>query len=233
MSLGSSDTTSARLLQRTLAEGLATALLLAAIVGSGVMAERLGGGNRAVVLLANSLASGAGLTALILTFGPISGAHMNPVITLTEAARRALPWAYVPGYVTAQFAGALCGVAAAHLMFGLSAYSVSRHERAGAGQILGEFVATFGLIAVIRGASRLGLPAVAFVVGLYIFAAYWFTSSTSFANPAVTIARALTDTFAGIRPSDVPGFLSGQAVAGLTAVFSLNWLGPTEPKRAP
>jgi glycerol uptake facilitator-like aquaporin len=225
----SSEASSASLLQRVVVEGMATAYLLAIIVGSGVMAERLAGGNRAIALLANSLASGAGLTVLILTFGSISGSHMNPIVTLSEAFRRTLPWTFVPGYLGAQFGGAFLGVAAAHAMFGLPVFSVSRHERAGIGQVFGEFVATFGLIVVIRGATRLGLAAVACVVGLYIFAAYWFTSSTSFANPAVTLARAFSDTFVGIRPSDVPGFLAGQTAAGLAAVASLHWLGPNEP----
>jgi glycerol uptake facilitator-like aquaporin len=228
MSQRSMEVSSAGVLKRTLSEGLATAFFLAVIVGSGVMAERLAPGNPAAMLLANSLASGAGLTALILTFGPISGAHMNPVVTLTEASRQALPWAFVPSYVGAQFVGAICGVALANSMFGLPSFTPSRHERAGGGQILAEFVATLGLIAVIRGASRLGLPAVASAVGLYIFAAYWFTSSTSFANPAVTIARMFTDTFSGIRPSDVFGFLAAQAAAGITAILSLNWLDPAE-----
>ena len=231
MTASPSDAFAAALPRRLVAEGLATAFLLAIIVGSGVMAERLAGGSRALTLLANSLASGAGLTALILAFGPVSGAHMNPVVTLTEAFRRALPWASVPGYVAAQFAGAFCGVATAHAMFDLPVFTVSQHARTGAGQVFGEFVATFGLIVVIRGASRLGLPAVASVVGLYIFAAYWFTSSTSFANPAVTIARALSDTFVGIRPSDVPGFWAGQAAGGLAAAAFPGWLGPAEPRR--
>jgi len=157
---------------------------------------------------------------------------MNPVVTLTEAFRRAFPWSLVPSYVGAQLIGAFLGVAAAHLMFGLPVFSVSQRSRAGAGQALGEFVATLGLVAVIRGASRLGLPAVASVVGLYIFAAYWFTSSTSFANPAVTIARAFSDTFVGIRPKDVPAFWAAQAAGGLAAAAFFGWLGGAEPRRS-
>jgi glycerol uptake facilitator-like aquaporin len=196
------------------------------------MAERLAEGNRAITLLANSLASGAGLTVLILAFGPTSGAHLNPLVTLAEASRGTLPWRDAPVYIVAQFVGAFCGVAAAHLMFDLQVFSISSHGRAGAGRIFGEFVATLGLIVVIRLASRLGLPAVATAVGLYIFAAYWFTSSTSFANPAVTIARALSDTFVGIRPADVPGFWAGQVAGGLTGLALLQWLTPAEPRRS-
>ena len=209
---------------RAVVDGVGTALLLAIVVGSGVMGEKLAGGNGAIALLANSIASGAGLTALLLAFGPVSGAHLNPIVTLTEAWRGGFPWTGVPAYVGAQIAGAFAGVAAAHSMFGLPIFSISKHSRTGAGQIFAECVATFGLLVVIRGASRVSSLALAVSVGLYILAAYWFTSSTSFANPAVTLARALTDTFVGIRPSDVPWFLLGQAAGGGAAALFLRWV---------
>src|SRR5215467_9539819 len=193
--------------RRLVAEGVGTALLLAAVVGSGIMGDRLSSGNIAIALLANTVATGAALVALILTFGPISGAHFNPAVTLADAAQRGLPWKEVPAYIFAQLLGAFAGVAGAHLMFGLSLFSASRHARSGASQAFSEFVATFVLMSVIWGCSRLRSPAVPFAVGAYITAAYWFTASTSFANPAVTLARAATDTFAGIRPADVPGFI--------------------------
>ena len=189
---------------RVTAEFFGTAFLLMAVVGSGIMGEQLAAGNVAIVLLANTLATGAALVAIILTFGPISGAHLNPAVTLADASQRGIPWREVPGYVACQILGAFVGVACAHLMFGLRLFSASRHTRAGTSQVFSEFIATFGLLSVIWGCARARLNAVPFAVGAYITAAYWFTASTSFANPAVTIARLLTDTFAGIRPADVP-----------------------------
>jgi glycerol uptake facilitator-like aquaporin len=206
------------------AECLGTAFLLAAIVGSGVMAERLSGGNVALALLANTAATGTALVALILTFGPISGAHFNPVVTLSEAWGGRLRRGAVASYVSAQIAGALAGVAAAHLMFGEPVYSPSRHARHDPGQLLSEFVATFGLLIVIGSCAKHRSASVPFAVGAYISAAYWFTASTSFANPAVTLARALSDTFVGIRPVDVPGFLAAQALGGAAGTLVIRWL---------
>jgi glycerol uptake facilitator-like aquaporin len=222
----------ADLARRAVAEGLGTALLLATVVGSGIMGERLAGGNGAVALLANTLATGAGLVALILTFGPVSGAHFNPAVTLADAAQGALPWREVPAYVLAQIGGALAGVAAADVMFELPAFSASRHARTGAAQWLSEFIATFGLLAVIGGCSRRRASAVPFAVGAYITAAYWFTASTSFANPAVTLARAATDTFAGIRPADVPGFVVAQLAGAAAAAVVFRWLVPATAAHA-
>src|SRR6185369_10966413 len=196
--------------KRVVAEAVGTALLLAAIVGSGIMGERLAGGNVAVALLANTIATGAALVALILTFGPISGAHFNPAVTLADAWQRGINWQEAPAYVLAQIFGAFCGVASAHLMFGLPPYFASRHARAGAAQVFSEFVATFGLLSVIWGCARFRSAVVPFAVAAYIVAAYWFTASTSFANPAVTMARSATDTFAGIRPLDTPAFVAAQ-----------------------
>jgi glycerol uptake facilitator-like aquaporin len=222
------------LARRTVAEATGTALLLAAVVGSGIMGERLAGGNVAVALLANTLATGAVLVALILTFGPISGAHLNPAVTLAAAWERGLPWSEVLHYVAAQLVGAVIGVAVADLMFGLSAFSVSQHGRYGSAQLLSEFVATFGLLSVIWGCSRLrSSTVVAFAVAAYITAAYWFTASTSFANPAVTFARSLTDTFAGIRPVDVPAFIGAQLLGAAAATGLFRWLAPTLPASAP
>jgi glycerol uptake facilitator-like aquaporin len=217
------------LARRTVAEGLGTALLLATVVGSGIMGERLSGGNVAVALLANTLATGAALVALILTFGPISGAHFNPAVTLADASAGGLPWRDVPAYLFAQIAGAFAGVAAADVMFELPAFSASRHARTGPAQWLSELVATFGLLAVIWGCSRRRASVVPFAVGAYITAAYWFTSSTSFANPAVTLARAATDTFAGIRPGDVPGFVAAQLAGAAVATAAFRWLVPALP----
>jgi glycerol uptake facilitator-like aquaporin len=201
------------------AEVVGTAFLLAAVIGSGIMGERLAGGNVAVALLANTLATGAALVALILTFGEISGAHFHPAVTLAEAAGGGLAWRDVPAYVLAQIAGAFAGVALAHLMFGEPVFFASRHVRAGPAQLLGELVATFGLLAVIQGCARHRAAAVPYAVAAYITAAYWFTSSTSFANPAVTVARMLSDTFAGIAPASVPMFVLMQLVgAALAAV---------------
>ena len=222
------------LAQRVVAEGVGTALLLATVVGSGIMGERLAGGNVAVALLANTLATGAVLVALILTFGPISGAQFNPAVTLAVAWERGLPWREVPGYVAAQVAGALLGVAVADLMFDLPVFFLSQHARTGPSQWLSEFVATFGLLSVIWGCSRLrSVLVVPFAVGAYITAAYWFTASTSFANPAVTLARSLTDTFAGIRPADVPAFVGAQLLGATAATALFRWLSPALPAVAP
>jgi len=218
---------------RITAEFLGTALLLAAVVGSGIMGERLSGGNVAIALLANTIATGAALVALILTFGSISGAHLNPAITLADASQHGVPWREVPGYVLAQIAGAYIGVASAHLMFGLSFFSPSQHARSGISQVFSEFVATFGLMSVIWGCSRLRSSVVPFAVGAYITAAYWFTASTSFANPAVTLARAATDTFCGIRPTDVPSFIAAQLLGAAAATALFRWLVPALPVIAP
>lgn len=210
--------------RRVVAEFIGTALLLAVVVGSGIMAERLAGGNVAIALLANTIATGAGLVALILTFGPISGAHFNPVVTFTEAAAGNLRWRETPAYLLAQVAGGILGVLAAHLMFGSPLVSWSQHERSGGSQAFSEFMATFGLLAVIHGCGRHRPTAVPFAVAAYITSAYWFTASTSFANPAVTIARCFSDTFAGIRPIDVPVFIVAQLAGALTAGLLFRWL---------
>jgi len=219
-------------LRRIVAEGLGTALLLAAVVGSGIMGDRLSAGNVAIALLANTLATGATLVALILTFGPISGAHFNPAVTLADATQGGLSWSHVPGYIGAQIVGAFAGVAAAHLMFGEPVFSFSQHVRAGGSQILSEFIATFGLLSVIWGCARLRSSAVPFAVGAYITGAYWFTASTSFANPAVTLARAASNTFAGIRPADVPGFIVAQLLGAVAATILFRWLVPSLPAHA-
>jgi glycerol uptake facilitator-like aquaporin len=219
-------------LRRVAAEAVGTALLLAAVVGSGIMGERLAGGNIAIALLANTIATGAILVALILTFGPISGGHFNPAVTLADASQGGLPWREVPGYVAAQMFGALAGVAAAHVMFEEPLFSASRHVRAGGAQIFSEFIATFGLLAVIWGCARLRSAAVPFAVGAYIIGAYWFTASTSFANPAVTLARSASDTFAGIRLVDVPGFVLAQLAGAAAATLLFRWLVPSLPKDA-
>jgi glycerol uptake facilitator-like aquaporin len=218
--------------RRAVAEALGTAFLLAAVVGSGIMGERLAGGNVAIALLANTLATGAMLVTLILTFGPISGAHLNPAVTLADATQGGLAWREVPVYVASQILGAFGGVAAAHLMFGEPVFFASRHIRAGNAQLFSEFVATFGLLSVIWGCARLRSSAVPFAVGAYITGAYWFTSSTSFANPAVTLARAASDTFAGIRPADAPGFIAAQFAGAAAATLLFRWLVPTLPKEA-
>jgi len=212
--------------RRAVAEALGTGFLLAAVVGSGIMGERLAGGNIAIALLANSVATGAMLATLILTLGPISGAHFNPAVTLADAAQGGLAWREVPAYVAAQVAGGFLGVAAANLMFGEPAFFVSRHVRGGGAALFSEFVATFGLLSVIWGCVRVRPPAVPFAVGAYITGAYWFTSSTSFANPAVTLARAASDTFAGIRPADVPGFIVAQLAGAAAATILFRWLVP-------
>src|ERR1700688_5151394 len=218
--------------RRLVAEFIGTAFLVAAVVGSGVMAERLANGNLALALLANTIATGAALVALIFTFGGISGAHFNPVVTITDAFERGLPWRETPRYVTAQILGGITGTVIAHLMFGLPPISFSQHPRSGGAQDFSEFVATFGLMCVIWGCSRLRSNAVPFAVATYITAAYWFTASTSFANPAVTIARSLSDTFAGIRPADVPGFMAAQLLGGFAATLLFRWLIPGLQARA-
>jgi glycerol uptake facilitator-like aquaporin len=219
--------------RRLTAEALGTALLLAVVVGSGIMAERLAGGNVAIALLANTVATGAGLVALIVTFGPISGAHFNPAVTLAFASQGELPWREVPGYLVAQLLGAPLGVVLAHVMFGAAAVAASTHARHGTSQFVSEVVATFGLLSVIWASAR-RRPAVApFAVGAYITAAYWFTASTSFANPAVTFGRSLTDTFAGIRPADVPAFVLAQLLGAGLATALFRWLLPLDRAGAP
>ena len=218
--------------KRVVAEAVGTAMLLAAVVGSGIMGERLAAGNTAIALLANTIATGAALMALILTFGPISGAHFNPAVTLADAWQRGIAWREVPSYVFAQVGGAFVGVAAAHVMFGLPLFFASRRERSGGSQMFSEFIATFGLLAVIWGCVRFRSSTVPFAVAAYITAAYWFTASTSFANPAVTLARSATDTFAGIRPADAPGFIVAQLAGAFIATVLFRWLVPSLPKDA-
>lgn len=218
--------------RRAIAEGLGTALLLATVIGSGIMGDKLAGGNVAIALLANTVATGASLVALILTFSPISGAHFNPAVTLADASQGGLPWREVPVYLIAQVAGAFAGVAVAHVMFEKPVFFASTHDRSGLAQMVSEFIATFGLLAVIWGCARRRTAAVPFAVGAYITAAYWFTSSTSFANPAVTLARAASDTFAGIRPADVPGFIVAQLLGAAAATATFRWLVPSLPTMA-
>jgi len=208
------------------AEAIGTGMLVAAVVGSGIMAERLSNGNIAIALLANTIATGAALIALILTFGPISGAHFNPAVTLADATQHGLPWRAVPTYILAQCIGAVTGGLAAHGMFGLPILSLSTHIRSGPAQLFSEFIATFGLLAVIWGCSRTQISSIPYAVGTYITAAYWFTGSTSFANPAVTIARSLTNTFVGIRPHDVFGFIFAQLAGAAAATWLFRWLNP-------
>jgi glycerol uptake facilitator-like aquaporin len=210
------------LARRAAAEATGTALLLAAVVGSGIMAERLCAGNTGLALLASALATGGALVAIILAFGPISGAHLNPAVTLADAWQHGMSWRDVPAYVGAQVTGAIAGVAIANTMFGLPGLFFSHHARTGGGVWLGEFVATFGLLAVSWGCSRSTPKATPFAVAAYIVGAYWFTSSTSFANPAVTIARSLSDSFAGIRPADIIPFVAMQlaGAAAATALFA-------------
>jgi glycerol uptake facilitator-like aquaporin len=214
------------LLRRAVAECIGTLLLLAAVVGSGIMGDRLSAGNVAIALLANSLATGAALIAIILAFGPVSGAHLNPAVTLADAWLGGISWREVPAYILMQIIGASVGVAVAHLMFGLRVFTVSTHARCGAPQVFSEFVATFGLLAVIWGCARTRPAAVPFAVGAYITAAYWFTASTSFANPAVTIARSLTNTFSGIRPMDIAAFIAAQLAGAFAATLLFGWLIP-------
>jgi glycerol uptake facilitator-like aquaporin len=212
---------------RLTAEFIGTAFLVAAVVGSGVTGERLAGGNVAIALLANTIATGAALVALILAFGAISGAHFNPVVTLADAIQGGQSWTDASAYIAVQVIGGIAGAVVAHLMFGLSVVSISLHARPGWSLALSEFVATFGLLLVIFGCSRHRASAVPFAVAAYITAAYWFTASTSFANPAVTIARSLSNTFSGIRPVDVPLFIIAQIAGGLAAMFLFRRLRPS------
>lgn len=212
--------------KRAAAEFVGAALLVATVVGSGVMAEELAMGNGAIALLANTLATGAGLFALIATFGPISGAHFNPVVTLAATATREFRWRDAPAYCGSQVAGAVAGTLLAHAMFAMPWITLSQRERHGFAQLLSELVATFGLIAVIASCGRRTPARAPLAIAAYITAAYWFTASTSFANPAVTIARSLSDTFAGIRPADVPGFLLAQAAGATLAAALFRWLVP-------
>jgi glycerol uptake facilitator-like aquaporin len=215
------------LAQRAFSEWLGTAFLLAAVVGSGIMAQKLAGGNGALALLCNTLPTGAILVVLILTFGPLSGAHFNPAVSIAFALRGELPWSIAAGYIAAQVAGGIIGVWAAHLMFELPLWQLSITVRTGSGQWLAEGVATFGLLLTIFGCVARTPAAVPYAVGLYITAAYWFTASTSFANPAVTIARALSDTFAGIAPAGVVAFIVAQLVGMFAAVAVGRWLWKT------
>jgi glycerol uptake facilitator-like aquaporin len=217
------------LARRAVVEAVGTGLLVAAVVGSGIMGERLAGGNVGLALLANTAATGAALLALIAALGPLSGAHFNPVVTLADRFGGGLSWGEVRAYIVAQVAGGLLGTAVAHLMFEAPVFSLSRHARAGPAQLFSEIVATFGLVLIIGTCARCRLSSVPLAVASYITAAYWFTASTSFANPAVTLARAVSDSFAGIRPLDVPGFIVAQAVGGALAVAVLRWLLPPDP----
>jgi len=221
------------LARRVVAEALGTAMLLAAVVGSGIMAERLAGGNVAVALLANTIATGAALVALILTFGTISGAHFNPAVTLCDAWQKGISWRDAAAYLVGQIIGAFAGVATANVMFELPVFFAAQKERTGAAQWFSEFVATFGLLAVIWGCSRLRSAIVTpFAVAAYITAAYWFTASTSFANPAVTVARSMSDTFAGIRLADAPAFVAAQFLGAAAATLLFGWLVPLNKKDA-
>lgn len=215
------------LTRRAAAEAVGSAMLLAGIVGSGIMAERLASGNGALALLANTLATGGVLAAIILAFGPISGAHFNPAVTLADALRGGLKWKDVSAYIIAQIAGAVAGVGFANLMFGKPMFFASQHARHGWPIVLSEFIATFGLLAIIWGCSRYRSNVTAFAIAAYIVGAYWFTASTSFANPAVTIARSLSDTFAGIAPADVPGFIAAELVGAFAATALFAWLWPS------
>ena len=221
------------LARRVVAEALGTAMLLAAVVGSGIMAERLAGGNVAVALLANTIATGAALVALILTFGTISGAHFNPAVTLCDAWQKGISWRDAAAYLVGQIIGAFAGVATANVMFELPVFFAAQKERTGAAQWFSEFVATFGLLAVIWGCSRLRSAIVTpFAVAAYITAAYWFTASTSFANPAVTLARSMSDSFAGIRLADAPAFVAAQFLGAAAATLLFGWLVPLNKKDA-
>lgn len=217
--------------QAVASEFIGTAMLLATVVGSGIMGERLAGGNVAVALLANTLATGAALIALIATFGPRSGAHFNPLVTFTEVALKRMGWATAGAYLVAQVLGAIAGVMAAHYMFELPLLMESTHIRTGPHQWWSEAVASFGLLTVILNVAKTRPDFVPVSVGSYITAAYWFTASTSFANPAVTIARSLTDTFSGIRPTDAPGFILAQVVGAGLAVAFFSWLESDQPQR--
>jgi glycerol uptake facilitator-like aquaporin len=216
------------LARRTVAEFTGTLFLLAAVVGSGIMGERLAASNVALALLANTIATGAALVAIILAFGPISGAHLNPAVTLADAWTGGTAWRDVPAYVLAQVGGAFAGVVTAHLMFGLPVLSASGRVRSSPAHLFSEFVATFGLLAVIWGCARYCPSAVPYAVGAYITAAYWFTASTSFANPAVTLARSATNTFAGIRLRDSGGFVAAQLAGAIAATLLFRWLTPMQ-----
>jgi glycerol uptake facilitator-like aquaporin len=216
----------ASLVRCVVAEFAGTLFLLTAVVGSGIMGERLAAGNIAIALLANTIATGAALVALILAFGPISGAQLNPAVTLVDAWQGGIEWREAPAYIAAQLAGAFAGVAIAHLMFGLTLFTASTHVRSGPAQLFSEFVATFGLLSVIWGCARHRPSAVPFAVGAYITAAYWFTASTSFANPAVTLARSVSNTFAGVRSADAAGFVAAQLAGAFGAMLLLRWLIP-------
>lgn len=217
--------------QRLAAEALGAGLLLAIVVGSGIMGETLAGGNVALALLGNTLATGAGLVVLILIFGPVSGAHFNPAVTVAFLIRREIAPAEAGAYAAAQIAGALAGVVLAHAMFDVDLLQVSTKARPGAGRMLGEATATFGLVLTILGCQRARPQAIPVAVGLFIVAGYWFTSSTSFANPAVTVARMVTDTFAGVRPADAPAFIIAQFAAAIGATGLAAWLfAPREPR---
>jgi glycerol uptake facilitator-like aquaporin len=218
--------------RRAAAEALGTTFLLATVVGSGIMGDKLAGGNVALALLANTVATGAALICLILALGPISGAHVNPAVTLADATQGGISWNDAATYIIAQVTGAFIGVGAAHLMFGEPLLQISQHVRAGGGQLFSEFVATFGLLSIIWGCTRLRSQVTPVAVGLYITAAYWFTASTSFANPAVTLARGFTDTFAGIRPADIPGFVVVQLLGAFAATLLFRWLVPLLPLEA-
>ncbi len=218
------------LVRRSVAEALGTTFLLAGVVGSGIMAQRLSGGNDAVALLANTLATGGVLMCMIAALGPISGAHLNPAVSFADALRGGLPWREVPAYVIAQVFGALIGVGAANAMFGLPFFFASHNARSGPPHLFAEFVATFGLLLGIWGCAHFRSAFTSFAVAAYIVAAYWFTSSTSFANPAVTIARSLSDTFAGIRPQDAPGFIGAQFLGATFATLFFGWLVPVKAR---
>jgi glycerol uptake facilitator-like aquaporin len=219
------------LMRRAAVEAIGTAFLLAAVVGSGIMADHLSNGNIALALLANTLATGGVLMCLIAALGPMSGGHFNPAVSFAEAMRGGLPWRDSVAYAGAQVAGAIAGVATANTMFGLPLFFASRHARSGGAQVFAEFVATFGLLLIVRGCVRFRSAFVSFAVAAYIAAAYWFTSSTSFANPAVTIARSLSDTFAGIRPQDVPAFVLAQLLGALVATLFFAWLAPARSEK--
>jgi glycerol uptake facilitator-like aquaporin len=217
------------LAKRLTAEALGTAFLVGAVVGSGIMAQKLAGGNAALALLCNTLPTGAILIVLILTFSPISGAHLNPVVTLAMAARGEFAWRDAAPYITAQVLGGILGTLAAHAMFELPIWQFATTARSGPAQWLAESIATFGLLLTIIGVSARNPSAIPYTVGCYIASAYWFTASTSFANPAVTIARALTDTFSGIQPGHAPAFIVAQCVGAIIAVIFSGWMWPTSP----
>ena len=210
--------------QKLVAEALGAALLLAIVIGSGVMGERLAGGAVALALLGNTLATGAGLVVLITVFGPLSGAHFNPAVTLVFALRKEIGWPLAAGYILAQLAGAVIGVWTAHAMFGLPILELSTKLRDGPAQAFSEFVATFGLVTAILGSLRFRPDATPLIVGLYITSAYWFTASTSFANPAVTFARMLSDSFAGVAPSSAPAFIAAQVLGATGALLAMRWM---------